>query len=402
MHRIRIRNTDLLGIHVYIFSFITYFSLIRRTQCWKCAAKRPELGEEKAETGGTGALLDTPPGGSIGRGGVGGVGRGRGTSVRGALLDTPPGGVGRGRGETSGGLLDTPPPSLRGGFTDARGRGEPFGRGGGGVAQRGQGMALRGRGGGGFAASHIGQETEGEEEEDETVMGNNFNGMSGERGRGGNVPFGRGSFGGRQMGHQGPATAFGRGGGNQMGPGSMGMATGNAFGRGGGMNSEGFGRGGKQFGGSRGFVANQDSDEMSAGGDGGVYNGRGRGFAASTNQGGRSRWAAQEKKKGEKDPMAGIPTKDNANLVPLGSNVKTVKEQTFHKRSTKFRHLTGNETKMSEFVPKSAPTFLFNSGEQILVLIKTIYSLQDKFGNDSKTFCGFVFKMISERFSLCF
>jgi hypothetical protein len=40
------------------------------------------------------------------------------------------------------------------------------------------------------------------------------------------------------------------------------------------------------------------------------------------------------------------------------SNVKTVKEQTFHKRPTNvpqtFRHLTRNETKMSEFVPKSA------------------------------------------------
>ncbi len=278
------------------------------------------MGEEKAETGATGALLDTPPGigrgredtsargrgDSSARGGVGGVGRGRGTSVRGALLDTPPGGVGRGRGESSGGLLDTPPPALRGGFPDARGRGEPFGRGG----QRGQGTAVRGRGGGGFAASLMGQEGEGEEE-DETMMGNNFNGMAGERGRGGSVPFGRGSFGGRQMGHQGPATGFGRGGGNQMG-----MAASNAFGRGG-MSSEGFGRGGKQFGG-RGFAADQDSDEMSAGGDGGVYNGRGRGFAASTNQGGCSRWARQEKKKGEEDPMAGIPTKDNANLVPLG------------------------------------------------------------------------------------
>ena len=31
-------------------------------------------------------------------------------------------------------------------------------------------------------------------------------------------------------------------------------------------------------------------------------------------------------------------------------------------------------------------TFLFNPGEQILVLIKTICSLQDKFGNDFKTF----------------
>jgi hypothetical protein len=71
------------------------------------------------------------------------------------------------------------------------------------------------------------------------------------------------------------------------------------------------------------------------------------------------------------------------------SNVKAVKK----KRSTNvpqtFRHLTENEPKLlslfSNLVHRNS-TFLFNPGEQILVLIKTICSLQDKFGNDFKTF----------------
>ncbi len=75
--------------------------------------------------------------------------------------------------------------------------------------------------------------------------------------------------------------------------------------------------------------------------------------------------------------------------VASTSNVKTVKE----KRSTNVpqtsRHLTENETITSEFVLKSGP-----SKEHISIKsrradsgpIKTICSLQDKFGNDFKTF----------------
>ncbi len=37
-------------------------------------------------------------------------------------------------------------------------------------------------------------------------------------------------------------------------------------------------------------------------------------------------------------------------------------------------------------LPHRKSTFLFNPGEQILVKIKTIFSLRDIFGNDSKTF----------------
>jgi hypothetical protein len=70
--------------------------------------------------------------------------------------------------------------------------------------------------------------------------------------------------------------------------------------------------------------------------------------------------------------MSSIQTEaDSVLLSAPGSNVKTEKEQTFHKRSSNvpqtfhkrstnvpqmFQHLTGNESKMSEFVPKSAPS----------------------------------------------
>jgi hypothetical protein len=69
------------------------------------------------------------------------------------------------------------------------------------------------------------------------------------------------------------------------------------------------------------------------------------------------------------------------------SNVKTVKKQTFHKRSTNVPTSNRNETKTSEFVSESAP-----SKEHILDQIETICSQQDKlhvlvrFQNDIGTF----------------
>ncbi len=68
------------------------------------------------------------------------------------------------------------------------------------------------------------------------------------------------------------------------------------------------------------------------------------------------------------------------------SNVKTVKEQTFHKHSTNVPTSNRNETKTSELVPESAPSkehILFGPGEQILDQMETICSLEDKFGNDT-------------------
>jgi hypothetical protein len=56
--------------------------------------------------------------------------------------------------------------------------------------------------------------------------------------------------------------------------------------------------------------------------------------------------------------------------ISVGScNVKTVKEQTFHKCSTHVLTSNRNKTTTSEFVPESAhlkSTFLFGPGEQIL------------------------------------
>jgi hypothetical protein len=81
-------------------------------------------------------------------------------------------------------------------------------------------------------------------------------------------------------------------------------------------------------------------------------------------------------------------------------NVKIVKEQTFHKRSD----LTGMKPKrLSLFpnVPHRKSIFIFGPGEQILDQIETIFSQQDKFGNDTPHF-SFVSKTITERFSLHF
>ncbi len=90
----------------------------------------------------------------------------------------------------------------------------------------------------------------------------------------------------------------------------------------------------------------------------------------------------------------------------LGLNVKTVKEQTFHKRSTNVPTSSKNETKTSEFVPETAP-----SKEHISIQSRTADSgpnrnnlpQQDEFGNDTKTFwyrlqndCPFVFDIARE------
>ncbi len=61
------------------------------------------------------------------------------------------------------------------------------------------------------------------------------------------------------------------------------------------------------------------------------------------------------------------------------SNVKTVKEQTFHKRSTNVPTSNRNETKTSENLPHRMRSFLFGPGMQILDQIETICSQQDKF-----------------------
>jgi len=72
------------------------------------------------------------------------------------------------------------------------------------------------------------------------------------------------------------------------------------------------------------------------------------------------------------------------------SNVKTVKEQTFHKRSTNVPMSNRNETKkpLSSFPNLSYRrwSFLFCPGEQILDKIETICFQQEKSGNDIKTF----------------
>jgi hypothetical protein len=71
------------------------------------------------------------------------------------------------------------------------------------------------------------------------------------------------------------------------------------------------------------------------------------------------------------------------------NNVKTVKEHTFHKRSTNVPTANRNETKTSEFIFESSPSkehISIGSGEQILDQIETIDSQQDKYGNDTKTF----------------
>ena len=90
------------------------------------------------------------------------------------------------------------------------------------------------------------------------------------------------------------------------------------------------------------------------------------------------------------------------------SNVKTVKEQTFHKCFTMFHkrsdHLTGMKPKcLSLFLnlPHRKRSFLFGPGEHILDQIETICYQQDKFGNDTKTF-WFRFQMDIGMFVLSF
>jgi hypothetical protein len=76
-------------------------------------------------------------------------------------------------------------------------------------------------------------------------------------------------------------------------------------------------------------------------------------------------------------------------FTPRGRNVKTAKEQMFHKHFANVPTSNRNETKMSEFVPQSFPAKEIISicpGEQILDQIETICSQQDKFRNDTKTF----------------
>ncbi len=92
------------------------------------------------------------------------------------------------------------------------------------------------------------------------------------------------------------------------------------------------------------------------------------------------------------------------------SNVKTVKEQTFHKRSTNVPMSYRNETKkrLSSFpnVSYRRRSFLFGPGEQILDTIdqsflnkRNLATIPKRFGFLSKTrnVCHFVFDIISRR-----
>ncbi len=72
-------------------------------------------------------------------------------------------------------------------------------------------------------------------------------------------------------------------------------------------------------------------------------------------------------------------------ILLIDSNVKTVKEQTFHKHSKSIPTSNGNETKTSEFVTESAP-----SKEHIFIWSWRADSgptrQQDKVGTDTKVF----------------
>jgi hypothetical protein len=89
----------------------------------------------------------------------------------------------------------------------------------------------------------------------------------------------------------------------------------------------------------------------------------------------------------------------------VNGNVKTVKEQTFHKRPTNVPISNRNEAKTFEFVPEfvlSNEIIIFDPGEQICMdLIETICFQEDKFGNDYKKF-WFRFKTVAERLSFRF
>ncbi len=72
------------------------------------------------------------------------------------------------------------------------------------------------------------------------------------------------------------------------------------------------------------------------------------------------------------------------------SHFKTVKEQTFHKRSTNVPTSNRNKTKTSEFVPESALSkeiiSIWSRRADSMDQIETICSQQNKFGNDTKTY----------------
>jgi len=57
----------------------------------------------------------------------------------------------------------------------------------------------------------------------------------------------------------------------------------------------------------------------------------------------------------------------------------------FHKRSDIYQEMKSKRLSLLPNLPHRKSTFLFSSGEQILVKIKTICSQQDKFGNNFKT-----------------
>jgi hypothetical protein len=87
----------------------------------------------------------------------------------------------------------------------------------------------------------------------------------------------------------------------------------------------------------------------------------------------------------------------------LISNVLTVKEHTFYKRSTNIPTANRNENKMSEFVSESALSKEIISiwSRRADCQIETICSQQDKFGNDTKMF-RFRFKNYIRTFVLSF